>query len=77
MSAPPNEPGAHRELAAAVITPPAPPVQQVAAAPDLGRTAAAVPAAAAGTAALQRLQNTASRSLAEVAYRIRRLVHGQ
>ena len=72
MSAPPKESGAHRELAAAVVTPPAPPVQQLAA-PDLARTAAAVPAAAAGTAALQRLQNTASRSLAEVAYRIRRL----
>jgi hypothetical protein len=72
MSAPHNESGAHRELATAVVTPPAPPVTQVQA-PGLARTGAGVPAAAAGTPALQRLQNTASRSLAEVAYRIRRL----
>ncbi|HKC16051.1 MAG TPA: hypothetical protein VKC11_05025 [Steroidobacteraceae bacterium] len=72
MSAPHNASGAHRELAAPAVTPPAPPVPQVQA-PELARTAAGVPAAATGTAALQRLQNTASRSLAEVAYRIRRL----
>jgi len=72
VSAPSNESGAHRELAAAVVTPPAAPLPQVPA-PGLARAAAAVPAAAAGTAALQSIQNSVSRSLAEVAYRVRRL----
>jgi len=72
VSAPPSGSGAPRELAAAVVTAPAAALPQVPA-PAPARTPTAVPAEVAGSFALQRLQQSASRSIAEVAYQIRRL----
>jgi len=74
MSAPPNESGTHKELAPATLasaTPPATPVQNPLQ-PRISTPPVSSPAA--GTsAALERIQNTTTRALAEAMYQLRRI----
>ena len=72
MSAPPNESGTHKELATAASPPTAMPQVQTPLQPRASTPP--VPAAAAGAgAALQSIQYTTTRALAEAMYQVRRI----
>jgi hypothetical protein len=74
MSAPLNESGTHKELAATVMAPPAPAAAQVQSPLQPKTSTPPVPAATAGaSAALQTFQNTTTRALAEAMYQMRRI----
>jgi hypothetical protein len=74
MTAPLNESGTHKELAAAVMAPPSPVLAPVQTPLQPKMSTPLVPAAAAGaSAALQSIQNTTTRALAEAMYQMRRI----
>ena len=73
MSAPPNESGRHQELAPSVLAPAAVALPQVQTPLQPKASTPPVAAAAAGGVALQRIQNGATRALAEAMYQLRRI----
>jgi len=72
MSTPLNQSGTHQELAPAAIAPPAPAVPQLQT-PVQSKASTPPVAVAAGGVALQRIQNGATRALAEAMYQMRRI----
>src|SRR5258708_13830376 len=73
MSAPPNESGRHQELAPSVLAPAAVALPQVQTPLQPKASTPPVAAAAAGGVPLQRIQNGATRALAEAMYQLRRI----